>query len=328
MKILFCGVGYSASRKSLAPLLPHDEIVAVTPADVVRSLRGVDVLVPYMTRIDEPLIQAGEFGLIQQFGVGLETVSIDAATRAGVWVARIPSERTGNAVSVAEHALLLMLALSRGLERTKRSLQEQTIGEPAGIALCGKHACVIGLGAVGTAVAERLHALGMKVSGVREHPRLGAPPETGIARVHGPDELNVALADADYVVMCVNFGERNRRMLNRESFEAMKPNAFVINVARGGLIDPDALLWALSSGKIAGAGLDVFWEEPVDPNHPLFAYNVVATPHVAGVTDLSYEGIARAFAENVERYRRGEEPLFCVNSPQRLRASAAGRRSS
>jgi phosphoglycerate dehydrogenase-like enzyme len=328
MKILFCGVGYSASRQSLAPLLPHDELVAVRPEDVAQSLRGVDVLVPYMTRIDAAIIGAGNFGLIQQFGVGLETVDVDAATRAGVWVARIPSARTGNAVSVAEHAILLMLALSRHLGQTSRSFESRIIGEPAGIALYGKRACVIGLGAVGAALSSRLVALGMQVTGVREHPQLGAPPESGIERVYGPDELNVAIADADYLVMCVNFGERNRRMLNAAAFDAMKPGAFVINIARGGLIDPDALLAALASGKIAGAGLDVFWEEPVDPHHPLFAHNVIATPHVAGVTDVSYQGIARAFAENVERYRSGDEPLFAVNAPKQLRASAAGRGNS
>ncbi|HXW76587.1 MAG TPA: NAD(P)-dependent oxidoreductase [Candidatus Eremiobacteraceae bacterium] len=325
MKILFCGEGYSEARRRLAPLLPNDEIAFVDPRQLRSALAGVAVVVPYMTRIDEAIIGLGEFGLIQQFGVGLETVDVESATRAGVWVARIPSGKTGNAVSVAEHALLLMLALARDLAGGARSVNARVLGEPAGLALAEKRACVVGLGAVGSAVAARLHALGMRVTGVREHAALGAPDDVGVDRVFGPDALGDALADADFVILCVNFGERSRHLIGRAAFGAMKRGAYVINVARGGLIEPDALLWALESGIVAGAGLDVFWEEPVDPEHPIFRHNVIATPHVAGVTDLSYQGIARAFAENVERFRRGEAPLHAVNAPQRVRRPAAPR---
>jgi phosphoglycerate dehydrogenase-like enzyme len=96
----------------------------------------------------------------------------------------------------------------------------------------------------------------------------------------------------------------------------MKPTSFLVNVARGGLIHKEALEWALKEGVIAGAGLDVFWEEPIDPNDPLLNYNVIATPHIAGVTDISYDGIAKAVVENIKRMARGEPVLNCINAHQ------------
>ena len=103
--------------------------------------------------------------------------------------------------------------------------------------------------------------------------------------------------------------------MNRESFSHMGSDAFLINLARGALVERDALEEALSSGKIAGAGLDVFWEEPPDPNDPIFDYNLLATPHVAGSTDVSMQGIVKVVAENIRRLEHNEEPLYLKNTP-------------
>jgi phosphoglycerate dehydrogenase-like enzyme len=281
-----------------------------------------------MARISADIIAGGSFGLIQQFGVGLETVDVDAATQAGVWVARIPSGTTGNADSVAEHAVLLVLALSRNLAGARAALDAGMLGEPAGRALVGKTACIVGLGDVGIAVATRLAAFGMRLTAVRKHPERGAPAEARIAQVLAPDALREALSPADYVILCVNYEPALRHMIDAAALEAVKPGAFIINVARGGLIDPLALEAALRSGRLAGAGLDVFWEEPAPARHPIFRLNVIATPHVAGVTDVSYAGIARLFAHNVLRYAAGQPPHHAVNRPARAarnaRAKAAG----
>ena len=102
--------------------------------------------------------------------------------------------------------------------------------------------------------------------------------------------------------------------MGSKEFACLKPTSFVINVARGAVIDYDALLTALKDKKIAGAGLDVFWQEPIDPKDPLLQYNVIATPHIGGATDLSFTGIAGKVAENIERLKRGELPNNCVNS--------------
>ena len=104
-----------------------------------------------------------------------------------------------------------------------------------------------------------------------------------------------------------------REIINAAALAQMKKSAFLINVGRGPVIDHDALVEALAQETIAGAGLDVFWDEPADPDDPLFRYNVIATPHIAGVTDLSYEDIARGLAANVNRLRAGSPPRNCVN---------------
>lgn len=130
-----------------------------------------------------------------------------------------------------------------------------------------------------------------------------------------PADLPKAIAEADYIVLCINYHAALRHLFSRSLLSAAKPGAFLINVARGGLVDPDALLEALRNGRIAGASFDVFWDEPVDPEHPLFRQNVVATPHIAGVTDVSYDGTARLCTDNIDRYARGEAPLYAVNAP-------------
>jgi len=95
----------------------------------------------------------------------------------------------------------------------------------------------------------------------------------------------------------------------------MKPGSFLINLSRGGLVEHDAFLNALAGGKIAGAGLDVFWEEPPDPDDPIFNYNIIATPHVGGVTDVSIQGIVKVVAENIRRVAKGMKPLYHVSPP-------------
>lgn len=315
LRILFCGEGFTESRRRLAPLVPGHEILTCPAGQTEAYLAGIDIVVPYISEIGARVIAKGTFGLVQQFGVGLDGVDLDAATDAGVWVARVPSRGTGNAESAAEHALLLMLALSRHLAKAQAALAAGIVGDPAGIALWGKTACIVGLGDIGSALAGRLRACGMRLIAVRRRPEQSGVAALGVERVYGPEGLHEALGQADYVVLCVNYDAASHHLIDRAAFLAMKPGAFVINIARGGLVDPAALLEALESGRLAGAGLDVFWSEPPDPAHRIFSHNVIATPHIAGVTDASYDGIARAVAANILRYANGEAPLFAVNAP-------------
>jgi phosphoglycerate dehydrogenase-like enzyme len=127
-------------------------------------------------------------------------------------------------------------------------------------------------------------------------------------------ELHAALELADFVVVATPLRAETRGLIGRDAFAHMKPGAFLINVARGPVVDREALLEALRSGKLGGVGLDVFWEEPPDPADPLFSYEVVATPHVGGATDTSLQDIAREVAANVNRLRRGEVLRNCVNA--------------
>ncbi len=321
MKILFCGEAFPEARKRLAALLPDDEILAFPPDKLGPHIADTDVVVPLVSRVDEAFIRQGTFGLIQQYGVGLETVDIEAATRNGVLVARIPSEESGNAASVAEHAVLLMLMLSRRWNQIAATRERETHvawGSPTGQALLGKTVCIVGLGGVGRELARRLAGFKVRITTVDDHPGRTVPG-VEIARSFTLDRLREAVGEADYVMLCINFTPDRFHLFGEQEITAMKKGAFIINVARGGLLDPDALLAALKSGQVAGAGLDVFWEEPVDMTHPIFRENVIASPHIAGVTDVSYEGIALAFAENVRRYKAGETPLYLANAPARLR---------
>lgn len=321
MKILFCGEGFPEARTRLAALLPDAEILAFPPDSLGPHIAGADVIVPLVTKIDEDFIRQGTFGLIQQYGVGLESVDIEAATRHGVRVARIPSEESGNAASVAEHAILLMLMLSRRwneIARNRVEGKEVPWGSPTGQALLDKTACIVGLGGIGRELVRRLGGFGTRIITVDDHPGRTVPGAE-IARAYPLGQLDTALAEADYVLLCINYTPDRFHLIGNKELAAMKRGVFIVNVARGGLIDPEALLAGLRSGQVAGAGLDVFWEEPVDPCHPLFKENVIATPHIAGVTDVSYEGIARAFAGNMKRYAAGEMPLYLANAPEHPR---------
>lgn len=325
LRILFCEQGYAESRRRLSALVPGSDLLTCKKDEVLASLAGVDVIVPYGAQIDRAVIEQGTFGLIQQFGVGLETVDIEAATERGVWVARVPSSQTGNAESVAEHAILLMLALSRKERELKDAVAHGIIGDPPGVALARKTCCIIGLGGVGGALARRLSAFDMRLNGVRARTLLGAPAGVGM-KVFGPSHLHAALADADYVIVCATLDASNRNLINAAAIQAMKRGAYLVNVARGGLVDTHALEDALASGHLAGAGLDVVADEPIDPASSLLERNVIVTPHVAGVTDLSYDGIAREVARNIERYAEGEPPLHVVNAVRSPRARVASRR--
>jgi len=322
LRILFCETGYSESRRRLATVAPAHELLTCAKDDVLSSLVGVDVIVPYGAQIDRTVIERGSFGLIQQFGVGLETVDIEAATDRGVWVARVASAQTGNAESVAEHAILMMLALARRLPELEGSLAQRIVGDPSGSALARKTACIIGLGGVGSALARRLQAFDMRLHGVRARALLGAPAGVGM-KIFGSGQLHAALTDSDFVIVCATMDASNRNLIDSSALRAMKRGAFLINVARGGLVVTSALEAALAVGHLAGAGLDVVADEPIDPTSSLLRHNVIVTPHVAGVTDLSYEGIAREVARNLEKYARGEPPLHAVNAPRAPRRSLA-----
>ncbi|NEP81858.1 MAG: hypothetical protein F6K39_29100 [Okeania sp. SIO3B3] len=184
----------------------------------------------------------------------------------------------------------------------------------AGFALWGKTACIVGLGDIGTALAVRLRAFGMRLVAVRQHPERGALPETGIEKVFGSNALSEALSIADYVILCANYSKNTHHLINQHTLTAMKPGAFLINVARGGLVDTDALEAALEKGHLAGAGLDVV----ESPTNSLSQQNVIITPHIAAVTEISYNGIATVVADNIKRYAQGEPPLYAVNTPHNI----------
>ena len=316
-RILFGVPRFSAelSWTDLAPELPGWEISVSPRGRVADYLDGVDVVCPWGSPMDAATLQAGTFGLVHQFGVGLEKVDVAAATELGVYVARIPGDAAGNADSVAEIAVLHMLALARRLDELTVALRERRWeARPLGGSLLGQTVLIVGLGAIGDAVAARLSGFGVRLAGVRAHPERGGPP--GVAEVAGPDGLPRLLGQADVVVCCAMLDEGTAAMFGADQFAAMKPGALFVNVARGGLVDEAALLAALEAGRLGGAGLDVYRKEPADPDSPLLRHpRVFATPHAGGLTRTMFTRSGRVFAQNLQRWAAGQPPRWAVNSP-------------
>lgn len=215
--------------------------------------------------------------------------------------------------TMADHALLLMLAFARHLPRFLRQ-QERAAWEPAPAReLRGGCLLVVGLGAIGTEIARRAVAFGLRVIGVKRHP---APVE-GVEAVYGPDRLHEALARADWVVLTCPLTPETRGLIGRRELQAMKPGAVLINLARGEVVDEAALVEALSSGHLGGAGLDVFAREPLPPDSPLWRLpHVIVTPHVAGSLPDYVDRTVALFVDNLRRYLDGQ-PLRNVVDPER-----------
>jgi phosphoglycerate dehydrogenase-like enzyme len=266
----------------LARLLPGWEVVTSPPDQIADHLDGVAAVCPFGAWVDRLVPDAGSFGLVHQYGVGLEKVNVTRATEVGVWVSRVPGDAAGNADSVAEMAVLHLLALARRLDQARAALAgRRWEHRPTGGSLLGAAVLIVGLGATGTAVARRLAPFGARLLGIRAHPGLGGPP--GVEQVAGPGRLLGLLAEADAVICCAMFDGGNAGMFGAEAFAAMRPGALFVNVARGGLVDEAALLAALQSGQLGGAGLDVHAREPADPDSALLRHPaVIATPHVGG----------------------------------------------
>ncbi|MBV1932013.1 MAG: 2-hydroxyacid dehydrogenase [Porticoccaceae bacterium] len=315
MKVYLCQKGFRFITDLLQELLPDDEILECLPEEITTKARDANVLIPTIIPLNEAELSLPDLKLVQQFGAGLDVVDVASASSNGVYVANVPAAGTGNAESVAEVAVMHMLNLSRRYAAACQSIQDRKVSSPTSWSLKGRTALIVGYGGIGREVARRLSGFEMKIIGVsRSGPKGTAEEQAVHVDLHTTqDKLHELLPEADFVVLAPPLNDDTRGLMSSEEFTLMKPSAFVINVARGGVIDNDALLNALKDQKIMGAGLDVFVEEPCDPNDPLFEYNVTATPHIGGATDLSFQGIARGVAENIRRLGRGEEPLNCVN---------------
>lgn len=314
MRVVLCGLTFPPSRHILAPLLPGDDVVAVGEREVPSAVARADVLIPLMTRIDAGLVAATSARLIQQWGAGLEGVDAAAASAKGIYVCNVPSDVTPNAESTAEHALLLILGCARRLRACARAFDEGVWGAPLGDALFGRRALIVGFGRIGRALARRLIAMGMQVDAIRRTPEPGEADAHGVGVVGGPADLIGLAAAADVVACTATATADSRGLIDERVLRAMKPTAILVNVGRGAVVNEADLAAALREGRIAGAGLDVFAEEPPPRSHPLLGMEqVLATPHVGGVTRQSYEGIARVIARNVRAVKARQAPEYCVN---------------
>ena len=330
MRICLCRRGISRILELLRAALPEDDVSECSPAEVADFARTAEVLVPLAAPVGERALASPRLLLVQQFGAGLDGVDVDSASKHGVYVANVPSGETANADSVAELAVLLILALARRLPEAQENVRAGRLGTPVGTTLKGTAVAIVGFGDIGRAVARRLRPFGVRILAVSRRGPRGRETE---ADLHVPTSaFQAVLPQADFVVVATPLGAETRGLVGAEAFASMKRGAFLVNVARGAVVDREALLEALASGRLAGAGLDVFWQEPPDPADPIFSHAVIATPHIGGATDLSLREISAAVAANVNRLRRGEAPRNCVNArsldPAALQAKRAPARAA
>lgn len=248
--------------------------------------------------------------LVSSSGAGYDTVDVAACTAAGVAVV---NQAGGNAISVAEHTLGLMLGVSRRMLEGDRRLRRE-IGyareDVMGHEIHGKTVGLVGVGHIGTRVAALARAFGMEVIATDSL----LSPEEIARRGARPVSFQELLAQSDFVSLHCPRDASTLKMMNAEAFARMKKGAIFITTARGGIHDEAALVQALRSGHLAGAGIDVWDQEPPPLDHPLLAMdNVFATFHVAGVTHECRSNVAAISAEQIAGVLRGERPPRLVN---------------
>jgi phosphoglycerate dehydrogenase-like enzyme len=323
MKIGYFGKQNSFALEMLRRLRSEhsqDEFFAWQPGEKTPSTE-LEVIIAF-GKVDSEEIEAQtKLGLIQMASAGYEGVDVEAATKFGVWVGSAPTTKTGNGESVAELAVLLMLAASRRLNEelafTYGGAQSRPEKWEVNRALFGKTACIVGLGGIGDLLIERLRGFGMILTGVDNHPEHAPNGVKG----YGHDELKVAAAQADYLVLAIPGTKENENMINGAVLAGLKKNAVLVNVGRGTLVDEPALLAAVKSGHLYGAGLDVVKDEPVSEGNPLLREpRIFVTPHIAGSTDLMLDGTAKYLGEVLAKYRDGWQSEGIVNEPKRPRA--------
>ena len=323
LRICLCGRSHARIKALLETALPNDEIIECSEAELADIARDCEVLIPVVTRIPNELFPGSRIRLIQQYGVGLDVVDIPAATRAGIFVANVSSVGTGNAESVAELAIAHLLMLLRDIPLAMQRFRERKLGSPLGRSLWGSTVLVLGYGDIGQEIARRLIAFDVRVIAVSRHGPSGVRPRDPNVRpaVHvGIQELHEVIAAADAVIVAAPASPENIGLVDARMLSAMKPGSVLVNIARGAVVDYTALRAALENGHLAGAGLDVFWQEPFDPEDPLLACRVIATPHIGGVTGRSLAGIGTAVVANIERLRSGQK-LECCANPQAAQES-------
>lgn len=293
VKLLFCGSGWLPVVDMIEARLPAGTTVARWDrrGPLAEAVRDIDVLLPSNAAVTAEVIAAApRLRLIQQPAAGIEGIDRAAAAARGIPVCNAPGT---NQVAVAEHALFLLLALARRLPAAQRAFAARELGTPLGFELAGRTLGIVGPGRTGRALADRARALGMEV--------------IALGRGASADERRRFFGAADAFSVHCPLDATTRGMIDDAAFAAMRPRALLVNVARGPIIDRDALVRALAAGRLGGVALDVHWDEPPDPTDPLYADpRVLALAHVAGSTEEAFARIADVVADNVARLVRGE----------------------
>ena len=298
-----------------------DVKLGMDPGELLSVIGDYDALVVRSeTKATAEVIEAGErLQVIGRAGVGVDNIDLDAATRKGVAVVNAP---TGNTIAAAEHTIALMMSLARNIPQANQSLRGGEWRRSAfmGIEVRNKVLGIIGLGKVGTEVARRAGGLQMQVYAYDPFVSHDQARLLGIELV----ELDDIFKESDFICLHTPLTEATRGLVNDERIALMKPTARILNAARGELVDEDALFRAVEEGRIAGAAIDVFSQEPPPSDNPLLqSGKIIVTPHLGASTEEAQAEVAREVAEQVISVLQGQSARYTVNAPFVLPESQA-----
>jgi D-2-hydroxyacid dehydrogenase (NADP+) len=292
---------------------PQIEFVyATTPEQRADALRDCDVAYTWILKSDE-FAAASQLKWVHTSAVAVETLCLEELFARGVIVS---NTRGVQAVPIAEHVMAVVLAPSKQLpfaldhQRQATWAQNQFVGDRLPQLLRGKSLGVIGVGTIGSEIAARARAFDMRVVALR---RRVSGAVSGIDRIYGNDQLADFLSQSNVLVIAAPLTAETRGLIGAAQFAQLPRGAIVVNVGRAKIIDTDALIAALHSGHLGGASLDVFPQEPLPPEHPLWTTpNVILTPHTSGFRAGHWDEVIELFAENLQRFLVGESLRFEV----------------
>ncbi|MEM4155494.1 MAG: phosphoglycerate dehydrogenase, partial [Archaeoglobaceae archaeon] len=281
--------------------------------DLLNIVKDYDALiVRSQIKVDKDIIErAKNLKIIGRAGVGVDNIDLETASQRGIIVVNAPG---GNTISTAEHTIALLLALARKIPQAYLSMKEKKWDRKkfTGTELRGKTVGVIGLGRVGFEVAKRCRALEMNVLAYDPYIPQERAQQIGAKLV----DLETLLKESDIITLHVPKTKETSGLIKKEQVELMKKGVMIVNTARGGIIDENALLEGLKSGRIGGVALDVYEKEPPDFNSPIFSFeNVVTTPHLAASTEEAQLSVGLIVAEDIVNFAKGLPVKNAVNLP-------------
>lgn len=283
--------------------LPVEELIKIIPAYDALVVRSE-------TKVTKAVIEAADnLKVIGRAGVGVDNIDVEAATKKGIMVINAPE---GNTIAATEHTLAMMLSLARHIPEAHQSVKrgEWQRSKYIGVEMRGKTLGILGLGRIGTGVAKRAIAMEMQVLAYDPFISADHAKALGIELA----ELKDIFAASDFITVHMPKTPETQHMLDKKAFSAMKKGVRIINCARGGIIDENALVEAINEGIVAGAAIDVFEKEPIDPANPLLALDkVVVTPHLGASTAEAQIGVAVDVAEGIIAALKGEPVATAVN---------------
>ncbi len=314
MKVLVSDPLHQAGIELLQKEVEVEVATGLSKEELIEKIKDKDALiVRSATKVTREVIEAGKnLKVIGRAGVGVDNIDLKAATERGIIVVNAP---TASSITVAELTLGLMIALARNIPQANASLKAGKWEKKKfmGIELRGKTLGVIGMGRIGSQVVKKAKAFEMKCIAYDPYISKSVAEELGVEIAESLDEL---LKKSDFITLHVPLTDQTRHLINKEAIEKMKDGVYIINAARGGVIDEQALYEALKSGKVAGAALDVFEKEPPEGNPLLTLDNFIGTPHLGASTQEAQRLAATIVCEDVLKVLKGEPPENVVNMPK------------